>query len=69
MNAAQRRILVRALFAIAAVCTTWVLLVVGAYVIGDSIPHWASASLGRTTLAGFVSLVTALYLLAGGKSE
>ena len=69
MNATQRRVLVRALFVLGAVCATWVLLVLATWAIGDSIPKWASASLGRTTLAGFVSLVIALYLLAGGKSE
>ena len=69
MNTAQRRVLVRTLFGLGAVCAAWVLLVVAAWVIGDRIPHWASEPLGRMTLAGFVSLVTALYVRAGGKSE
>ena len=69
MNAAQRRVLVRVLFVIGAVCAAWVLLVMVTWAIGDGIPGWAKASLARTTLAGFVSLATALYLLAGGNSD
>ena len=69
MNAAQRRVLVRALFVLGAVCATWVLLVLVAWAIGDGIPRWAAGSLGQATLGGIVGLVLGLYLRVGGKSE
>ena len=69
MDTEQRRITIRALYTLAALCALPVLVVVISTALESDIAPSDMTVLMWSVLIGAAALVTALYLRAGGKSE
>ena len=69
MNTEQRRIIIRALYALAVLCAVPVLVVVIVAALESKIAPSEMMALMWSVLTGAAAIVVALYLRAGGKRE
>ena len=69
MNTEQRRIIIRALYALAVLCAVPVLVVVIGAALESNIAPSDMTALMWSVLIGAAAIVAALYLRAGSKSE